>query len=274
MESSSFSTPRKPWGLYIARVWFIIWSFSASALFFSPITKTLANGSRVLLDKYSLYATLGSIVCAVGSFFLGSWFHRAISANKTAISRIVSYTVLIIMMLIINYSMEILGHRIALDMIPRSNNGRQRPAFKSVDEELAYLNANHPSHQTQQKPAFNNEDEALAYLNANQQPAGTAQQSPSAAKESSRNPDRDAYLQQLDALISDGTPALRLQTVKDPAFVTFLSMNDQRTGRPIRDIAEEADRKHDAVLMSEVYKSFLTWKKTRPPFVDPYAINR
>lgn len=86
----------------------------------------------------------------------------------------------------------------------------------------------------------------------------------SVAADSSRDPGRDAYLQKLDALIGDGTSSLRLQTVRDPSFVTFLSLNDKSTGRVLKDIAEEADRNHDAVLMAEVYKAFFTWKLNSP----------
>lgn len=89
------------------------------------------------------------------------------------------------------------------------------------------------------------------------QPA--AQRAP--ATSYSSEPGRDAYVQKIDALIGDGTPAIRRQTVEDPAFVTFLNLKDQGTGRIIRDIAEEADRKRDAARMAEIYKAFFLWKK-------------
>lgn len=122
-----------------------------------------------------------------------------------------------------------------------SNQAKQKPSFKSVDEELAYMNANLPAAQL---------------------------------SNASGEPGRDAYVKMLDSYISDGTPAVRLQAVADPAFVTFLNLNDKSTGRLIRDIAEEADRKQDALRMSQVYKSFFTWKKARPSFVDPFATNK
>jgi len=79
----------------------------------------------------------------------------------------------------------------------------------------------------------------------------------------SSEPSRDAYLKMLDSYISDGTPAVRLQTIADPAFVTFLNLKDKNTGRLIRDIAEEADRKQDAATMSDVYKAFYKWRQQR-----------
>src|SRR5574341_1022106 len=46
-------------------------------------------------------------------------------------------------------------------------------------------------------------------------PMPESQQAPSVTTKSSREPGRDAYVQKLDALISDGTPAIRLQTMGD-----------------------------------------------------------
>jgi hypothetical protein len=78
------------------------------------------------------------------------------------------------------------------------------------------------------------------------------------------------YLQMLDALIGDGTPATRLQTVKNPRFSEFLELYDEGTQKKIMDIAAKADAEHDAIRMSEVYQAFFQWEASasKPPVTD------